>query len=444
MPIRFYLHTKTYADGRRPIYLDARWGKGGAAGEGESRLRTGTGQSCKPEHFTEKGRLSGAAPGYAKSNRELVKLELAVTQHIDRAELDGTQLTPAALLALLKPAQAEKAAAAEAAAAPPVRTMAVLYQEWRNAHRARLAQKTLDGPAGLIQRLEEWRPGFRPEDWAPDRTGRSEALDEFTAYLVEQAVMPRTKRVGMQNNTISNYLRSLRKLLKFGGGPYEWVEDEFIEDVEREALTYEEVMQFYRHEPLELKEGSTNAGSRRAIRDVFVFNCFTGMRFGNLAGLIASDVVYEQLDGQRLAVLEYVQHKNRRAKRKIRVALSPIALEIWERYQGQLPVPTNQTMNGGIKTIARAAGLKRPVTTVRGIGAKRLEAVVPLWQAISCHTARYTFITLQYEGGTDIVFIQDAVGHASLNTTRGYLKTRAKERHVSTLSAFQALEARTL
>ncbi|WP_262510231.1 hypothetical protein [Hymenobacter sediminis] len=44
MPIRFHLHTKVYSDGRRPIYLDARWGRSKAAGrQGESRLRLGTG-----------------------------------------------------------------------------------------------------------------------------------------------------------------------------------------------------------------------------------------------------------------------------------------------------------------------------------------------------------------------------------------------------------------
>jgi len=112
------------------------------------------------------------------------------------------------------------------------------------------------------------------------------------------------------------------------------------------------------------------------------------------------------------------------------VALDPIALEIWQRYQGQLPVPSNKSMNATIKLLCRTAGLKRKVTHVRGRGSERLEQVVELWRAVSCHTARYTFVTLQYEGGSDVVFIQDSVGHASLSTTRRYLKTRLKKRHI--------------
>ncbi|RPD45841.1 hypothetical protein DNI29_16970 [Hymenobacter sediminis] len=128
--------------------------------------------------------------------------------------------------------------------------------------------------------------------------------------------------------------------------------------------------------------------------------------------------------------------------RKIRVALDPVAYENWQRYEGKLTVPANQTMNAQFKALCRAAGLKRQVTHVRGSGAERLENTIPLWQAVSCHTARYTFVTLQYEGGTDIVFIQDSVGHASLTTTRKYLKTRMKERLSSTLTAFDKLRER--
>jgi integrase len=442
MPVRFYLHTKTYSDGRRPIYADIRWGKGMAAtSEGEARLRMGTGQSCQPANWNEeKGRIKSAERGYAKANNALIKLEHDAGHHIERAQLDEVELAPDALKALIKPSRTKVKAAADPS--PTTRTMATLYADWQQARRARLSPKSLSAPQGLINRLEEFQPGITPQAFTEDKDGHCAALERFCSYLVEEAVMPRTKRVGMQNNTISSYLKLLRKLLKFARLPTDWIEDTFLEDVEREALTYAEVMQFYRHEPLELKEGSTNAGSRRQIRDVFVFNCLTGPRYSNLVDLRPSDVKLEYVDQVPVPVLEYVQHKTRRNKRKVRVSLDPVAYEIWQRYKGKLPVPTNQTLNAGIKSIARAAGLKRPVTVVRGIGSQRLESVVPLWQAISCHTARYSFVTLQYEGGNDIVSIQESVGHAGINTTRHYLKSRPTQRHVATLAAFELLRQR--
>jgi integrase len=450
MTLRFYLHSKTYVDGRQPIYLDLRWGKGDAAGEeGESRLRTGTGQSCQPKNWNG-SRIKSAEAGYSKMNLKLAELEKLASEHIERAELNKQPLTPAQLLSLLKPKK-QKVGPVEA---PLVRTLAQVYADWRQAYRARLAKKTLDNPQGLINRLAEWRPevAATPQEFQPDKSGRCRPLEAFCTWLVEEARLPGrngTKRDrGLYNNTISTYLKQLRKLLKFEGLRYDWIEDDFAEDVEREPLTFEEVMQLYRHQPLELKEGSTNYQPRREVLDCFVFNCLTGPRYGNLATLQPSDLTEQALVDERtgevrkVPILAYVQQKTRRKKDKIRVALDPIAYEIWQRYHGRLPVPSNKTMNATIKTLCRAAGLKRLVTHVRGRGAERLEQVMELWRVVSCHTARYTFVTLQYEGGSDIVFIQDSVGHASLSTTRRYLKTRLKERHTSTLAAFDQLRER--
>lgn len=443
MPVRFYLHTKTYADGRRPIYADIRWGKGAAAGQGEARLRAGTGQSCLPGQLNDKGRVTSAGKNYLKVNRDLLKFESDAEKHITLAEANETALTPEALLALLKPAAATKKAAKDsptAAAAPAVRTMAVVFADWQQARRARLSTKTLTNPTGLIQRLEEFRPSLRPEDFTPDKAGRCRLLDDFCTYLVEAAPL-RTGRVGLYNNTISSYLKALRKLLKHAGQDVSWLVDEYAEETEGEPLTYEEVLQFYRTPAFEAKEsGNHKTVAREHVRDVFVFNCLTGPRYKNLAGLKPSDVKLETIDGQAVPVLQYVQHKRKRNLAPVRVALSPIAYEIWQRYGGQLPVPTNQTMNELVKQLARAAGLKREVTTVHGNGPRRVEQTLPFWKVISCHTARHSFVTLQHEGGSDLVTIQESVGHSNINMTRRYLKSRPTARHTATLAAFANLD----
>jgi integrase len=455
MPIRFYLHTKTYADGRRPIYLDARWGKGsGAAGAVESRLRTGTGQSCKPEHFTDKGRLKGGAPNYAKANRELVKLELAASEAIDRAELDGAPLTPAALLALLKPGQSKKATKnagavpdagpSEVAAVPAAPTILSLYADWQLAYQGRRAAKTLDGPQGLVDQLERWRPGTRPDELQPDAQGRCRLFEDFCRYCLTEA-RNRKGEAGLLNNTLSSYVKRLSKLLKFGKYDTDWLEDDFSEDVEREPLTFAEVEQLYRHEVYEPREGTgTRASSRAGIRDVFVFICRTGPRFSSAQELGPDALVWEwdEQAGAEAPVLEYYHYKNRRNKTKLRVPLDPVALAIWQRYDGQLPIPSLGKFNEEIKLLCREAGLTRIVKEVRGSGAARHEQRVPLWQTVSAHIGRYTFITTQHEGGADLVSIQDTVGHADINTTRKYTKSREKDRLTTTRGAFERLQSR--
>lgn len=454
MPLRFYLHTKTYSDGRRPIYLDARWGRGAASdGQSEARLRTSTGQSCQPANWNaDRQRIKSAEPGYAKANNELLKLEAAAGQHIDRAELDAVALTPEQLTALLKPAATARKEVVKAAAVPgkgpsaagavPGRvTMASLYAQWQHAYRGRRAAKTLSGPQGLIDQLERFRPGLTPLDFVPDASGRCELLQDFCVYCMEQA-KGRTGDVGLFNNTISSYLKRLRKLLKFGRYEHEWIEDEYSEEVDREPLTFAEVLQLAQHPVAEWREGGNKHSSRAGIRDVFVFICLTGPRYGSLLEVGPDAVVFDHLAGAEIPVLEYYTYKNRRNKEKVRVPLDELAYSIWQRYDGKLPVPSLGKFNEVIKQLCREAGLTRTVKVLRGSGAKRLEERQPLWQTVSAHIGRYTFITTQHEGGADLVSIQDTVGHADINTTRKYTKSREKDRLTTTRGAFTTLRNR--
>jgi integrase len=448
MPVRFYLHTKTYTDGRRPIYADIRWGKGAAGSSaGESRLRTGTGQSCLPGQLNDKGRVTSAGKNYLKVNRELIKFEAEAEKHIGQAEANETKLTAEALLALLKPDAAKKTAAVPApdeVVPPAVPTMASLYADWRATYAGRRAAKTLDGPQGLIDQMERWRPGTRPDELQPDEKGRCRLFEQFCQYCLTEA-KNRKGEAGLLNNTLSSYVKRLSKLLKFGRYATEWLEDDFSEEVEREPLTFAEVEQLYQHPVFEPREGTgTRATSRAGIRDVFVFICRTGPRYSSMQELGPDALVWEW-DEQASAeapVLEYYHYKNRRKKTKLRVPLDPVALEIWQRYHGQLPVPSLGKFNEEIKLLCREAGLTRIVKEVRGSGAQRQEVRVPLWQTMSAHIGRYTFITTQHEGGADLVSIQDTVGHADINTTRKYTKSREKERLATTRGAFERHRAR--
>ena len=82
------------------------------------------------------------------------------------------------------------------------------------------------------------------------------------------------------------------------------------------------------------------------------------------------------------------------------------------------------------------AGLNRSVLKVNRKGGQREEVRGPLWQFITCHVARHTFGTLLLDGGADLAAAQDWLGHASIQNTRRYAKSREAQRHVTTLTAF--------
>ena len=422
--IRFYLHSKVLADGARPVFVDVRWADSVCASPDETpRLRTGMGLSCHPEQWhPDKNRFKAGARDYAKHNRALTACQAALDKHLADAELHARAVRTEDLKALVKP----RAAVEPAAAAPRSPTLTQVCQQWQQHYRAKHSANYLRRPTSVVQHLETFRPDVRAADFVRDpTTHRCELFDSFVTYLLEDA--PRwtgRKQVGfgLSNNSVSRHISILRTLLKFAGIAADWMEDDLRHEVELEPLEYEEVMR--------IATTALEDPRLRRVRDTFVFACFTGPRWSNLATLKPGSVV--ETAGVRTLV--YTQVKGR-IKEKVRVALAPEASEIWDRYAGQLHVPSNQEVNRIVKLAAKAAGIDRLVTEVRQYGSERREHTAPFHELITCHTARRTFATLLIEGDASLVDVQEGLGHSSLTMARKYAKRRAAQRHVATLSA---------
>jgi integrase/recombinase XerD len=163
-------------------------------------------------------------------------------------------------------------------------------------------------------------------------------------------------------------------------------------------------------------------------RDVFLFCCYTGLRYsdvhqlhgGNLSDLPAS------AGGGR--VLRLTQTKTRTS---VAVHLSPPAAAILDKYacaertgQGArlLPVPANQVMNRYFKRVARLAGLSRLVEVVEARGGQVLKTATPVWDLVTMHTARHTFAVQSSMRGMPLAVLQKVMGHAKITTTMIYAK----------------------
>ena len=124
------------------------------------------------------------------------------------------------------------------------------------------------------------------------------------------------------------------------------------------------------------------------FRDMFVFQCLIGCRFGDLMRLTNGSVI----DG----VLEYIAHKTmKHDARTIRVPLSKTAMTIYERYRG---VPTKTLFphynvsdyNKGIREVLRTACIDRIVSVLDPVMRQNVQK--PLYEVATSHTARKTFI----------------------------------------------------
>jgi integrase len=412
-------------------------------GRGKPTTKIYTGLSIQPDQWTAgkvqraRTRGKGQADNAAATNTNLERMVALVLQFYSNQTAQGHQPTAQELRDSIEPDQEPEDEADEPADEEPqgmLHTNPLLRDvaaAWVKHYRAKYSDNHLRKMKPLVDHWEAFHPGVRINDLLPDPVTReSRLVQEWINYLLEDAPQ-RQGGFGMESNSAGGYIRWLRLLIKFAGHSGEWLKDELTYEVQIEPLEYKEVMQLY--------AAPMPRPWLEIVRDCFVFNCLTGPRYENLAGLTHNDVTTQpQPDGGTQYLLSYTPHKGRN-KRKVTVALPAVAVAIWKHYEGRLPVPCNQDMNSYIKEAAQAAGLCRPILQVRQRGNKRIERRGELWEFITCHGARHTYATMLLDGGADLGAAQDGLGHANVQTTRRYAKTREQVRHTATLSAFDRL-----
>lgn len=151
----------------------------------------------------------------------------------------------------------------------------------------------------------------------------------------------------------------------------------------------------------------SNKGYLERVRDVFVFCCFTGLRYSDVYNLKKAD--------DRGDSIEFVTKKT---SDLLRVQLNKYSRAILDKYRDlplpgnkALPVITNQKMNDYLKELGQVAGFNTPETIVYFRGNERIEEVHPKYALLSTHCARKTFVTnLIYMGVSDHV-IRQWTGH---------------------------------
>ena len=160
---------------------------------------------------------------------------------------------------------------------------------------------------------------------------------------------------------------------------------------------------FLSEEELTKMIGKTFASKRlEQVRDIFVFACFTGLTYIDLANL-RTDNIQKMFDG-RWWIITHRQKTNT----KVTVPLLPPAMKILKKYEGQfadgkiLPVITNQKMNCYLKEIADLCEINKNITF---------------------HLARHTFATTMTLGkGVPIETVSKMLGHTNIQTTQIYAR----------------------
>lgn len=155
---------------------------------------------------------------------------------------------------------------------------------------------------------------------------------------------------------------------------------------------------------LEEKQFSTERLT--VVRDIFVFQCYTGLAYIDAYQLKKTDIKLGD-DGTL-----WIMSSRQKSKSQTDIPLLPKAIEIMEKYKNHpicitrntvLPVSSNQKMNEYLKEIGSLCGINTVLNT---------------------HRARRTFAsTVTLKNGVPIHIVKELLGHYSVKQTEEYAIT---------------------
>jgi len=95
---------------------------------------------------------------------------------------------------------------------------------------------------------------------------------------------------------------------------------------------------------------------------------------------------------------------------------------ILDKYNMNLPKISEQNFRVYLKEIFQIAGFTEPRIKSVKIGNKVFEKEVPMYELMSTHTARRSFITIMLNSGVPAKAIMKITGHKSINNFQLYYK----------------------
>lgn len=208
---------------------------------------------------------------------------------------------------------------------------------------------------------------------------------------------------GLSENTLIRYMKVIKKITNMALANDWMTKNPFVnirfheQEVHKEFLTKEEL------EILRTKE--FDIPRLDLVRDVFLFQCFTGLAFIDVSELTEEHIVPDN-EGNL-----WIRKARQKTKVMCNIPLLDIPLQILEKYKEHplcqkkgvlLPVMSNQKVNSYLKEIADFCGIKKQ---------------------ISSHTGRHTFSTVvALANNVSLENVAKMLGHTSTKMTQRYAK----------------------
>ncbi len=153
------------------------------------------------------------------------------------------------------------------------------------------------------------------------------------------------------------------------------------------------------------------------VRDVFLFCCFTGLRYSDVFNLRRSDIKENHIEVTTVKTADSLIIELNNHSKSILNKYKDIAFQ----DQKALPVISNQRMNDYLKELAELAGIDEPVRETYYKGNERVDEVLPKYALLGTHAGRRTFICNALSLGIPANVVMKWTGHSDYKAMKPYI-----------------------
>ena len=161
----------------------------------------------------------------------------------------------------------------------------------------------------------------------------------------------------------------------------------------------------------------SNKQALERVRDVFLFQCFTGLRYSDVFNLRRSDIKDDHIEVTTVKTSDSLIIELNNHSKAILDKYKDVAFE----DDKVLPVITNQKMNDYLKELAELAGIDEPVRQTYYRGNERIDEVTPKYALLGTHAGRRTFICNALALGIPPQVVMKWTGHSDYKAMKPYI-----------------------
>ncbi|MCW0488303.1 site-specific integrase [Riemerella anatipestifer] len=242
--------------------------------------------------------------------------------------------------------------------------------------------------------------------------------------------------LNLKNSTINKQFSFLRWFLRWSKKKNYLQLDDFEEFKPKLKTTQKKIIFLTQVELQQVRNYSIPKHKEHLerVRDVFLFSCFTGLRYSDIANLKRSDIKGNIIEVTTVKTAD-----------SLMIELNNHSKAILDKYRDDLftknlalPVISNQKMNEYLKELMELAGIDEPVRETYYRGNKRIDTVTPKYALIGTHAGRRTFICNALALGIPPQVVMKWTGHSDYKAMKPYIDI-ADETKANAMERFNLL-----